>query len=693
MTLEFVPFHEVTLIRGGAHELVDRRDYPFRRRHARAFAITVTGAQPGERRWQLFSRSRFLRLLGTLRRSSMADEPRAVELFGLRAAGVPIIKTVDASPESPSVVVERNHVAGVWIEVAPGRREIPSTRFTSWSGKAVGIASAMLRTTPMSDVGFYIGRHAELMEPVATEMVAPPELGDLLADISPEVEAPPVRVADETIRRTPHLDVADTHPLKPGGVFDAVVFVDQAPPRPFERSQDVVVAAPTSKGQFRLTVCVLVSDHFTLVDDGLKVLTIQRSKAESRPIRFRVEVKNDPSAARGAPSVSALFFYGHRPAGKVTRLIAVEGCPAPPSDGPPPSTPLEAHSLGIPPDLLVQVSRASDGQDYECFVSSPLLDDFRQPVRAKWGYRDGAESMVKLRMKHFADPKLDAQPRKRLAALVGAGRDLYKDTPINFQTAFAQLLAKSKGPYSILVATEEPVLPWEILVPPDLDRPLGVTQRLGRWSDPNPPRQDARIIDTFVYAPSYSEGRRLEKGDEEAKYVCDNLRGIRKTASFASFESDLSAHVPRLLHFICHGADTGQPFQSVYFDDDEDFDSDMLLGLTDLSVPWKESEPVVFMNACEVGRAIPGLVGAGGFAQSFITLGSRGVVAPLWTVKSEFAYEVAKGVYGAALAEPERPIADIVRALRAKSYDEPSHEDSFAAYCWYGDPDLCVRVG
>ena len=39
------------------------------------------------------------------------------------------------------------------------------------------------------------------------------------------------------------------------------------------------------------------------------------------------------------------------------------------------------------------------------------------------------------------------------------------------------------------------------------------------------------------------------------------------------------------------------------------------------------------------------------------------------------------------LKSPDRPFAEIIRDIRAKAYDESAVvEDTYAAYCFYGDP-------
>ena len=96
--------------------------------------------------------------------------------------------------------------------------------------------------------------------------------------------------------------------------------------------------------------------------------------------------------------------------------------------------------------------------------------------------------------------------------------------------------------------------------------------------------------------------------------------------------------------------------------------------------------PLVFINACEVGRTTPALVGIGGFAISFIEHGASCVIAPLWSVKDSIAHEIAQEFYKATLADPSRPFAEIFKTIRARAYPEGGGEDTYGAYCFYGDP-------
>jgi hypothetical protein len=100
----------------------------------------------------------------------------------------------------------------------------------------------------------------------------------------------------------------------------------------------------------------------------------------------------------------------------------------------------------------------------------------------------------------------------------------------------------------------------------------------------------------------------------------------------------------------------------------------------------RDKEPVVFINACEIGRTSPALVGTGGFAAAFTRLGARCVIAPIWSVTDAVAGKVARAFYEQIRANPGTPFATVMRDIRRLAYEGDDPEDSYAAYCFYGDP-------
>ena len=62
------------------------------------------------------------------------------------------------------------------------------------------------------------------------------------------------------------------------------------------------------------------------------------------------------------------------------------------------------------------------------------------------------------------------------------------------------------------------------------------------------------------------------------------------------------------------------------------------------------------------------------------------MVAPLWSVKDTIANEIAIDFHTNASQHKAVPFSEILRLQRAKAYDPETAEDSYAAYCFFGDP-------
>ena len=99
-----------------------------------------------------------------------------------------------------------------------------------------------------------------------------------------------------------------------------------------------------------------------------------------------------------------------------------------------------------------------------------------------------------------------------------------------------------------------------------------------------------------------------------------------------------------------------------------------------------DCRPIVFLNACQVGRPGGGIGGVDGFAQAFLSPESRTgaavLVAPLWSVGDLNARTFANVFYKQLLQG--MTLVDAVREARAKAKEKS--ELTWLSYCVYGDP-------
>ena len=285
----------------------------------------------------------------------------------------------------------------------------------------------------------------------------------------------------------------------------------------------------------------------------------------------------------------------------------------------------------------------------------------------------------------------------RIAALRGAGIQLFAAAPTIFQKAFWEMIDKGKLFKDIAIVSEELYIPWELMIPSrtradgttERRKPLGLEFRIGRWTTPDmvKPRQKLVLINSYVVAPDYADARKkLAHAQEEAKFVAAEFNGETiAPVGFADVEQKLKGG-RSLLHFVCHGLDSPAGIQTIELENSETLTSVSVEGIDGVDVAFHASKPIIFLNACQVGRLAPALIGLGGFAAAFIKLGASAVIAPLWSVKDSIAHEIAMEFYGRVKAEPKTPFAEILRTIRAKAYDRANGEDTYAAYCFYGDP-------
>ena len=107
----------------------------------------------------------------------------------------------------------------------------------------------------------------------------------------------------------------------------------------------------------------------------------------------------------------------------------------------------------------------------------------------------------------------------------------------------------------------------------------------------------------------------------------------------------------------------------------------------------RETDPFVFLNACQVGTAGSVLSDYGGLAGAFVSEGCSGYVAPLWNVNDLVATPFAEefytgGVEGRGLGV--RVAAASFRSRYASDWDRQTATP--LAYVFYGHPELTFET-
>jgi hypothetical protein len=494
-------------------------------------------------------------------------------------------------------------------------------------------------------------------------------------------------------RRTPHLDLSLPVPLRPGAAFDVLVHADLLPARPAEETEDVVLRAPASVSSFRLDVWLVATHHFRIADAPIKPITVQRDEAASDVARFALEVVAAPEAAE-EPLISASFSCNGRPSGRVTRAVPIRGAgELAVARTAVPGPTLEIDVDAVAPDLVMEISAPeNDDRRFEVRVDTPLLSLERRTE--SWFLPAAAPALVHTVMEQFFAP--GASRAARLSSLEGAGLMLFDAAPALFKDVYWQLVDAGREPRTLFVVSDERSIPWELVIPHrrtpagdrEVRRPLGTELAVGRWHRQTgvSPRQRVRLRTSYVVAPSYRTSARLEHAAAEAEFVCSRFSGRRiEPARFDQLDLMLGDQGVDLLHFICHGEAGESGMELLHLEEPDVLNPQQIRAMPGLSKACRESRPLVFLNACEAGRPARGLVGASGFARSFIEIDASCVVGALWSVDDRTAHAVAVEFYEQILADPTIPFAEALRRIRERGYLADG-EDTYAAYCFYGDP-------
>jgi hypothetical protein len=525
-----------------------------------------------------------------------------------------------------------------------------------------------------------------------------PEFSEIQFAIHPESES------TGRLWRRPHMDLSESAPVAPDENFHVLVYANQSDPQPGESAENIELP-DTGMPFYDLEVRLLSSAHFRLDGPETRPFRIDRAKPTTETVDFSLTVVNAAilSELNDRPaSVCAEFLYQGRPSGKVRRNVKIAGVSVPPAAAAPEGLPKMHDTITVDltaklADLLISITAQAenDNRHFWCTVETRLLPEYAKGVTVEWTTGVSTGTLVAGFMEDFT--KAGLSKIERFAKLRGVGKQLYRTSPVLFQEVFWKLLDSNANLATIAIVSDEPFIPWELMIPhregglglpPEIRDPLGVEFRVGRMTRRAHVGGVQRIPlkESYVVAPVFDGPRNLPHAQEEAALITKLFPGTRiDPADFASLNTKLDP-CPSLLHFACHGEVTEEGKQVLYLDDEKEFSAVDLCGLPGPEKGIPIAQPLVFLNACQVGRPVPGLIGVGGFAAAFMEMGASAVVAPLWSVKDTIAHEIAMDFYVKAKNDKSIPFAEILRQQRAKAYDPAIAEDTYAAYCFYGDP-------
>jgi hypothetical protein len=269
---------------------------------------------------------------------------------------------------------------------------------------------------------------------------------------------------------------------------------------------------------------------------------------------------------------------------------------------------------------------------------------------------------------------------KRLSSL---GANLYDQLfPGKLKRIYWEKLRKEVKTVQIISA--DPWIPWELVRPyhPETleeDSFLCEQFALTRWlaGSSSPDVIDFQRMALVVAASDLSaaadEAAALRKlPGVEVRDVSPSLLDVYDLLERGGFQG---------LHFACHGEyDRQTPDQSmVLLEAGQRFRPNDIAGK---KRAFGRDEPLVFLNACETGRAGLSLTGLGGWAKAFIGAGAGGFVGSTWAAQDESAYKFAVAFYS-YLLEGET-VAEAARLARREI--RRAGDPTWLSYTVYANP-------
>jgi hypothetical protein len=426
----------------------------------------------------------------------------------------------------------------------------------------------------------------------------------------------------------------------------------------------------------------------------------------------------DPDAGPGTRRISLDFYHRERLAGTATFQVDVRD--RPPID----QTPIEPDPLLVDraedgseigrvsagfvlaskdapkPDFVLRITLSADRRRLSYTLHSPT-------GRLGMVYQRMGSVMLQSDPRTFLDNTLlrlsqmarasrskltDAQFADHKARLQEIGWELYEQlfTPQLRQAYRALRQLRAQEPkLSLLVVSDEPWIPWEMVLPHEADLPdedfLCAQFRMTRWLDGNGLPEDFSLSQAQVVVPRSN----LPSVKVEKDFFSQQLPS---TVSFSHQWLDTASQVKEALrqgnsqwfHFACHGDfDYTRPDESALQLKGDSLTPSQIVGPMRTGVAV--SRPLVFLNACHTAEAGFSLTRMGGWAERFVRAGASAFIGSLWEVNDELAAKFAIRFYNELLAG--QTLGDAFHTARAHIRDWDAANPTWLAYTLYADPN------
>lgn len=508
---------------------------------------------------------------------------------------------------------------------------------------------------------------------------------------------------DATFARDPQLDFCER--LEAGASADLVVRLELPGSEPAPAGR-MTLALAAGSDEIEL-VAELSAPGFSVAGPRHATLCLLRERdAALECASFRLtalDAGNEPLER----AIVVSFFRGNDCVGGISHhtVVVPRGYPAPTQNSTGRSDPVRLRPQPRQAaDLVVFLRRPQIGRDvFEVSLRSQVPGEEYEARDFGSFSLDGQElarylgealdpSFASFPGEDLADAVFDAELAawniRFLATLADLGKQLWQHLPQRFRAEYLRLMGLDNPPRSLFIFSDELSFPWEIVRPSGTINgdyrelpPLGVAHLLGRWQPGTGarPQPQALPVKTMAIIVPDAAASGLPWAAEEVAQLHAFLPFAQGVVPATRQQLDrlLSDGDAQIVHFSGHG-DTGAnaDLTALVLEGGERITA-MAFAANRLG---STRQPLLFLNACTVGRGGRVLGRAGGFAGNCIEAGWSGVVAPYWPVLDASA--AAFGVAFYRKLKAGLSIGEALSELRREASDDPTA----LAYAYFGDP-------
>ena len=600
------------------------------------------------------------------------------------------------------------------LDRAPGASIVDALDLHEWSRSSVASADADPSTVSGGDIVLRDGRPIGLIDPrgpaaaIGAEPVgAEAEPGERTTrswhpDAPTAPETPRARRGGQRAKPPAPAEPADeqrsVEAAFPGSVkADAIEWLTVKITNQAASVAGLALGSEVKAGD-SLDILIQPRRGFQVVGDSHGSLEVPAS-GESPELLFKLKAMDV-----GKGEIRVVVFSHGETLGVITIEPTVEPAPATATRGLTPSAPAETSAAALVaaspriPDLSMFIEERETGGKLEFTIrlsaSDPALD---------------------LNLKPFGPFSLEVDPSAFFESFFQEIEDLPGDTPEQRKVADRRLAAK--GAYltetlmptelrdtmwalrdkltSIIVQSEEPWIPWELcrlvgkedgktVEGPFLCEAFAIT----RWLPGLGFKRPLRVNNLALVVPGDSG---LPLATAERDYVLSLAAAGRTVTAidptFTTVQEAFAAGSYDAWHFTGHGVSkaANPDASAIVLAGDESLSPEDVSGQ---AANVGLSHPLVFINACQVGRSGMALTGIGGWARRFVQVGAGAFIGAYWSVYDEPAFDFAKEVYARLLAQ--MPIGEAVRAARIAVRAEG--DPTWLAYTVFADPLASVEA-